>query len=90
MKVAFALDSTIRNSANNRTNWPAKENSRSDPVTVASAYGPNNFPQERVTDHRIGLTLHKLTQTMEGSLDEIIDALNIYYQSEALKQSHSA
>jgi peptide chain release factor 1 len=43
-----------------------------------------------VTDHRIGLTLHKLTQTMEGSLDEIIDALNIYYQSEALKQSHSA
>ncbi len=48
-----------------------------------------NFPQERVTDHRIGLTLHKLTQTMEGSLDEIIDALNIYYQSEALKQSHS-
>ncbi len=49
-----------------------------------------NFPQERVTDHRIGLTLHKLSQTMEGSLDEIIDALNIYYQSEALKQSHSA
>ncbi len=49
-----------------------------------------NFPQERVTDHRIGLTLHKLTQTMEGSLDEIIDALNIYYQSEALKQSHLA
>jgi peptide chain release factor 1 len=48
-----------------------------------------NFPQERVTDHRIGLTLHKLSQTMEGSLDEIIDALNIYYQSEALKQSHS-
>ena len=49
-----------------------------------------NFPQERVTDHRIGLTLHKLSQTMEGSLDEIIDALNIYYQSEALRQSHSA
>ena len=49
-----------------------------------------NFPQERVTDHRIGLTLHKLSQTMEGSLDEIIDALNIYYQSEALKQSHLA
>ena len=48
-----------------------------------------NFPQERVTDHRIGLTLHKLSQTMEGSLDEIIDALNIYYQSEALRQSHS-
>ena len=48
-----------------------------------------NFPQERVTDHRIGLTLHKLSQTMEGSLDEIINALNIYYQSEALKQSHS-
>ena len=44
-----------------------------------------NFPQERVTDHRIGLTLHKLTAIMEGALDEVIDALNLYFQSEALK-----
>jgi peptide chain release factor 1 len=34
-----------------------------------------NFPQNRVTDHRIGLTLHKLPQVMQGDLDEMIDAL---------------
>jgi peptide chain release factor 1 len=44
-----------------------------------------NFPQTRVTDHRIGLTLHKLTQVLEGSIDEIIDALNTHYQAETLK-----
>ena len=44
-----------------------------------------NFPQERVTDHRIGLTIHKLTAIMEGALDEIIDALSLHFQSEALK-----
>ena len=35
-----------------------------------------NFPQQRVTDHRIGLTLHKLTEILDGSLDEVIEALN--------------
>ena len=45
-----------------------------------------NFPQERVTDHRIGLTLHKLTQMMAGELTELIDALILHYQTEALKQ----
>ena len=44
-----------------------------------------NFPQERVTDHRIGLTLHKLSAIMEGALDEVIDALTLHFQSEALK-----
>ncbi len=44
-----------------------------------------NFPQARVTDHRIGLTLHKLNEVMEGELDEIIDALNTHYKTEALK-----
>ena len=34
-----------------------------------------NFPQGRVTDHRIGLTLYKLPQFMDGDLDEVIDAL---------------
>ena len=45
-----------------------------------------NFPQERVTDHRIGLTLPKLTLILQGELNEIIDALTVYYQAEALKQ----
>jgi len=40
-----------------------------------------NFPQNRVTDHRIGLTLHQLNFVMEGKLDEIINALTTYYQS---------
>lgn len=44
-----------------------------------------NFPQGRVTDHRIGLTLYKLEDILEGELDEIIDALTTYYQAEALK-----
>jgi peptide chain release factor 1 len=34
-----------------------------------------NYPQNRVTDHRIGLTLNKLDQVMQGNLDEVIDAL---------------
>lgn len=46
-----------------------------------------NFPQERVTDHRIGLTLHKLSAIMEGALEEVIDALTLHFQSEALKGS---
>jgi len=44
-----------------------------------------NFPQNRVTDHRIGLTLHKLSLMLEGDLDEMIDGLNTYFQTEKLK-----
>jgi peptide chain release factor 1 len=44
-----------------------------------------NFSQERITDHRIGLTLHKLTLVLQGELTEIIEALTVYYQTEALK-----
>ncbi|TAN42505.1 MAG: peptide chain release factor 1 [Nitrospirae bacterium] len=44
-----------------------------------------NYPQNRVTDHRIGLTLHRLEQVLEGDLDEMIDALNTHYQAERLK-----
>ena len=45
-----------------------------------------NFPQGRVTDHRIGLTLYRLEEVLEGDLDEIIDALITHYQAEALKE----
>ncbi|MBN2333335.1 MAG: peptide chain release factor 1 [Deltaproteobacteria bacterium] len=44
-----------------------------------------NFPQGRVTDHRIGLTLHRLDQVMAGDLDEVIDSLATHFQAEALK-----
>jgi len=45
-----------------------------------------NFPQSRVTDHRIGLTLHKLDFVLNGDLDEIIDALIVTEQTELLKK----
>lgn len=45
-----------------------------------------NFPQGRVTDHRIGLTLHKLDAVVDGDLDEVIDALLTVDQAERLKQ----
>jgi peptide chain release factor 1 len=48
-----------------------------------------NFPQGRVTDHRIGLTLHKLDQVMAGELDEVVEALSTHYQAEMLKGPHS-
>ncbi len=44
-----------------------------------------NFPQNRVTDHRIGLTLHKLVEIMEGDLTELTESLNTYFQTEQLK-----
>jgi len=44
-----------------------------------------NFPQNRVTDHRIGLTIHQLTEVMDGKLQPIVDALVTHYQAEKLK-----
>ena len=49
-----------------------------------------NFPQNRVTDHRIGLTLHQLDQITEGRLDPLVDALTAYYQAERLKGQQDA
>lgn len=43
-----------------------------------------NFPQSRVTDHRIGFTIHKLEEVLDGNLDEIIDSLIANYQAERL------
>ncbi|WP_028125207.1 peptide chain release factor 1 [Eremococcus coleocola] len=45
-----------------------------------------NFPQSRVTDHRIGLTLQQLDSVLSGNLDEIIDALVLYDQSQKLEE----
>jgi len=46
-----------------------------------------NFPQGRVTDHRIGLTLYKLDNILQGEIKEIIDGLSTYYQAQALKNA---
>lgn len=47
-----------------------------------------NFPQGRVTDHRIGLTIHRLEGVLDGDLDEVIDALVTADQAERLKQAN--
>ncbi len=44
-----------------------------------------NFPQGRITDHRINFTLYKLDRVIEGELDGLLDALNTHYQAEALQ-----
>jgi len=44
-----------------------------------------NFPQNRMTDHRIGLTIHQLDSIMDGNIDGVIDALVTHYQAEKLK-----
>ena len=49
-----------------------------------------NFPQGRITEHRIGFTLYKLEWVLEGNLEEIIDALASHYQAEALQQEEGA
>lgn len=48
-----------------------------------------NFPQGRVTDHRIGLTLYKLEAILQGDIDEIIVELRTFYQSQALQNAES-
>lgn len=49
-----------------------------------------NFPQTRITDHRIGLTIHQLDQVMNGSFELLIDPLIANFQAEALKKQTSA
>ena len=45
-----------------------------------------NFKENRVTDHRIGLTIHQLNLVMDGALDQIIEGLTTHYQAEKLKE----
>lgn len=45
-----------------------------------------NFPQNRLTDHRIGLSLYKLGSVLDGNLDELIESLKTHYQAERLKE----
>jgi peptide chain release factor 1 len=46
-----------------------------------------NFSQNRITDHRIGLTLYRLDAILDGDIEELIQALITYYQTESLKQA---
>ncbi len=49
-----------------------------------------NFPQTRITDHRIGLTIHQLGEVMSGDFDGLIEPIAAHYQAEALKQQNQA
>ena len=49
-----------------------------------------NFPQDRVTDHRIGLTVHNLPSIMDGNLDVLVDPLNSHFQAEKLREAVEA
>jgi peptide chain release factor 1 len=44
-----------------------------------------NFPQSRVTDHRIGLTSHRLQEILDGRLDELVEPLTQHFRAEKLK-----
>lgn len=48
-----------------------------------------NFPQGRVTDHRINLTLYKLDAIMEGDIDPLVDALSAHYNAKALQDAEN-
>ncbi len=48
-----------------------------------------NFPQSRVTDHRLGLTLHQLENVMDGEIEEIVDAAVMHFQSKMISQAES-
>jgi len=45
-----------------------------------------NFPQSRITDHRINFTTHQLQSVLDGNIDELVDALTTHYTAEKLKE----
>jgi peptide chain release factor 1 len=49
-----------------------------------------NFPQGRLTDHRIGLTLYRLEDVLQGNLDEVVEELTTFYQAQAMKNAEPA
>jgi peptide chain release factor 1 len=49
-----------------------------------------NFPQSRITDHRINFTTHRLTDVLAGEIDELVDQVTSYYQAEKLKEATAA
>jgi len=89
MKVLRArlLDSMIRDQNEKRSEERKSQIGSGDRSERIRTY---NFPQARVTDHRIGLTLYKLEYILQGNIDEIIGELTSYYQARALQNEESA
>jgi peptide chain release factor 1 len=46
-----------------------------------------NFPQSRITDHRVNFTTHRMTEVLNGDLSELLDGLSTHFQSEKLKDA---
>ena len=88
MKVLSArlLDAMIREQNQKRSEDRKSQVGSGDRSERIRTY---NFPQGRVTDHRIGLTLYKLDSILQGNIAEIMDELTTYYQAQALKNEHS-
>ena len=88
MKVLRArlLDNIIREQDEQRSEERKSQIGSGDRSERIRTY---NFPQGRVTDHRIGLTLYKLENILQGDIDQIIDELSIFYQSQALQNAGS-
>ena len=88
MKVLSArlLDAMIREQNEKRSEERKSQVGSGDRSERIRTY---NFPQGRVTDHRIGLTLYKLDSILQGNITEIVDELTTYYQAQALKNEHS-
>ena len=88
MKVLSArlLDAMIREQNEKRSEERKSQVGSGDRSERIRTY---NFPQGRVTDHRIGLTLYKLDSILQGDIAHIVDELTTYYQAQALKNEHS-
>ncbi|MCK5507026.1 MAG: peptide chain release factor 1 [Desulfobacterales bacterium] len=89
MKVLRArlLDSKLREQNEKRSEERKSQIGSGDRSERIRTY---NFPQGRVTDHRIGLTLYKLENIMQGNIDDIIDQLTTYYQAQILQNAESS
>jgi len=89
MKVLRArlLDKMIRDQNEKRSEERKSQIGSGDRSERIRTY---NFPQARVTDHRIGLTLYRLESILQGDIGEIISELNSHYQAQLLKNAESA
>jgi len=84
--LLLAIDSKIREQNEKRSEERKSQIGSGDRSERIRTY---NFPQGRVTDHRIGLTLYKLESIMQGDMDDIIDQLTTFYQTQALQNAES-
>ena len=81
-----AQDFLTLRKAKNRLNALLPERLWLVPVQEAKKIRTYNFPQDRITDHRINLSLHNLPSFMMGNMDEMLDALNVYAKEEQLAE----